>query len=52
MSDHALACLASLNHRDGDPTLFCDLEGEEDDAECTDSDLRRALTTLQGSRAP
>ena len=45
----ALACLASLNHRDGDPTLFCDLEGEEDDAECTDSDLRRALTSL-GSR--
>ena len=45
----ALACLASLNHRDGDPTLFRDLEGEEDDAECTDADLRRALTTL-GSR--
>jgi glyoxylase-like metal-dependent hydrolase (beta-lactamase superfamily II) len=45
----ALACLASLNHRDGDPILFRDLEGDEDDAECTDSDLRRALTTL-GSR--
>jgi hypothetical protein len=45
----ALACLASRGHRDGDPALFKDLGEDEDDAECTDSDLRRALTTL-GSR--